>query len=221
MYQSEQINEIANALSKAQADITPAIKESTNPFFKSKYADLSSVWGACREPLTKNGLAVLQTMEYKDSQMVLITTLTHSSGQWIRSCLPILPVKQDAQSIGSAITYMRRYSLAAMVGVIADDDDGNAATYEIPPKNKHYESKESKADLQSPTINKAQAKELEVLLSECSPKYQTNFWGYLKERFKIEDLEKIQLDSYKKIKDGILKNKEEVSNNFSNELAHV
>jgi len=123
MYQSEQINELAFALSKAQSEITPAIKDSVNPFFKSKYADLSNVWDACRTPLTKNGLTVIQTMDYKEDKIFLVTTLAHSSGQWIKSILPIIPNKQDAQGIGSAITYMRRYSLAALVGVTTDEDD--------------------------------------------------------------------------------------------------
>lgn len=126
--QSDQINELAGALAKAQSEIMPALKDSKNPFFKSTYADLASIWSACKDPLSKNGLAIIQTMDVNGDQHFLITTLAHASGQWIRSYLPIINEKQNAQGFGSAITYMRRYALSAIVGVTADeDDDGNAA----------------------------------------------------------------------------------------------
>lgn len=145
--QSVQINELASALSKAQGEITPAIKDSSNPFFKSKYADLASVWQACKDPLSKHGLAVIQAMDYKDGQLMLITTLAHSSGQWVRSFMPVVTEKNNAQGLGSAITYMRRYSLSAIVGITCDeDDDGNAAV-KMPDK-KHDKGKEKpKLDL--------------------------------------------------------------------------
>jgi len=135
MYQSEQIDALAAALAKAQGQISPAIKDSSNPFFKSKYADLASVWQACKEPLSKNGLAVIQATSYIDGHLTLVTTLAHASGQWMRSFMPIVTEKQNAQGIGSAITYMRRYCLSAMVGITCDeDDDGNAAVV-MPKKN--------------------------------------------------------------------------------------
>lgn len=132
MNQSEQINELSKALSTAQAQMSFAKKDSKNPFFKSSYADLSSVWEACREPLTSNGLSVIQTFDadHDGGEVIVVTTLAHSSGQWISSRLKMPLVKKDPQGLGSAITYGRRYSLAAIVGVIADeDDDGNAATH--------------------------------------------------------------------------------------------
>lgn len=125
--QSEHINELATALCKAQAEIMPALKDSANPFFKSKYADLESVWNACRDPLTKNGLCVMQAINTIENQMVLVTTLAHSSGQFIRSLAPIIVTKMEPQAIGSAISYFRRYSLAALVGVVQSDDDGELA----------------------------------------------------------------------------------------------
>src|SRR5438105_2601262 len=125
--QSENINELATALSKAQSEITPALKDSNNPFFKSKYADLESVWNACRGPLTKHGLCVMQSIMYIEGQMTLVSTLAHNSGQFIRSFAPILSAKMDAQGVGSAISYFRRYSLAALVGVVQSDDDGEGA----------------------------------------------------------------------------------------------
>src|ERR1051325_1347742 len=128
MMQSETINELAAALAKAQGEITPALKDNLNPHFRSKYADLSSVWSACRVPLSKNGLAVIQTMDNLNGQLCVITTLAHSSGQWMRSHLPIMVANSNPQALGSAITYMRRYALSAMVGVAPDeDDDGEQA----------------------------------------------------------------------------------------------
>ena len=127
MEQSEQINELATALSKAQGKITGALKDSSNPFFKTKYADLASVWDACRDQLSANGLAVVQTLSNDQDQIVVITTLTHASGQWVRGRLAVKPVKSDPQGIGSAITYARRYALAAIVGVAQIDDDAEAA----------------------------------------------------------------------------------------------
>lgn len=130
MTQSENINELAGALAKAQGEIRGAVKDSTNPHFKSKYADLASVWDACRLPLSKHGLAVIQTTEPTDNGRVrVITTLAHSSGQWVRGTLDVAPTQNTPQGMGSALTYCRRYALAAMVGVAPDDDDdGNAAS---------------------------------------------------------------------------------------------
>ena len=131
-YQSEQINELATALAKAQGAMEGALKDSSNPFFKSKYADLASVWSACRKALTDNGLSVVQLTSSVDTSpdsIEVTTQLCHASGQWIRSSLTMKPVKNDPQSVGSLLTYMRRYGLSAMVGIAPkDDDDGNAAS---------------------------------------------------------------------------------------------
>lgn len=126
---SETISELAKALSKAQAAIQPAIKDTENPFFKSSYADLSAVWEVARKPLTENGLSVSQLPgECKDNKVILQTILMHESGEYLCSILEMPYLKNDPQSIGSAITYARRYALAAIVGIVADeDDDGNGA----------------------------------------------------------------------------------------------
>jgi hypothetical protein len=126
--QSEQINELAAALAKAQGKITGALKDSSNPFFKSRYADLASVWDACRASLSDNGLAVVQLTEADDAGVYVTTSLVHSSGQWMRSKLRLTPKDGTPQGMGSAITYGRRYALAAIVGVAQVDDDGNAAS---------------------------------------------------------------------------------------------
>lgn len=125
--QSESIGALAAALSKAQADITGALKDSANPFFKSKYADLASCWDACRKQLAANNLAVIQTTEWNPNGIMLLTTLVHESGQWIRGELPIRAKDDSPQAQGSAITYARRYALAAIVGLAQIDDDAEAA----------------------------------------------------------------------------------------------
>jgi len=129
MLQSESIANLAKALSIVQGKLTHAKKDSANPFFKSKYADLESVWDACRSLLAENGLAVMQFPgEFVDGTMSLNTVLTHSSGEYMSYLMSVPVTKPDAQGAGSALTYMRRYALAAVVGVVQADDDGNAAS---------------------------------------------------------------------------------------------
>lgn len=126
---SENINELAAALAKAQAKITGAVKNAANPHFRSNYANLEAVWDAIREPLTSNGLAAIQTTETSGTgQLELVTTLVHSSGQYIQGRFPIMATKQDPQGLGSATSYARRFALAAIVGVYQTDDDAEAAT---------------------------------------------------------------------------------------------
>lgn len=129
MNKSEQINELAAALAKAQAKIESASKSARNPFYKSNYADLPAVWAACREHLSSNNLSVAQLTDTGEHGILLETVLMHSSGQWISSLYPVNPVKDDPQGLGSAITYARRYALMALVGIVADfeDDDGEKA----------------------------------------------------------------------------------------------
>jgi hypothetical protein len=126
--QSQEIGKLAAALAKAQGRITGALKDASNPFFKSKYADLANTWDACRAALSENELAVIQVPESDDSGVYVITTLAHSSGEWVRSRLRLHPKDDSPQAMGSAITYGRRYALAAAVGVAQIDDDGNAAS---------------------------------------------------------------------------------------------
>lgn len=135
-WQSPEISELAKAIVKAQTEMTPAVKASVNPFFKSKYADLSAVWAAIA-PFTMNGIAITQLPQASldGSHIVLATQLTHAeSGQWMRSCLTMPVVKNDPQGFGSALTYARRYALGCMTGLVTEeDDDGNSASH---PPNK-------------------------------------------------------------------------------------
>lgn len=126
---SPTINEIATALSKAQALIKPASKDSDNPFFKSKYADLAAVFEVIREPLSTNGLALTQHPSADGNIVTLETILLHSSGQWMGSILTMVAKDAGPQAIGSCITYLRRYAVSAIVGIASEeDDDGNNAT---------------------------------------------------------------------------------------------
>ncbi len=128
MNHSDSIAAISAALAKAQGQLEGAKKDSKNPHFKSSYADLASVWDACRDALSSNQIAVIQAPGAVASGVVEITTiLAHSSGEWFRETLTVPLAKVDAQGLGSAVTYGRRYALAAMVGVAPEDDDGNAA----------------------------------------------------------------------------------------------
>lgn len=139
MLKSEQINELVAALAKAQGQIEGAKKSSSNPFFKSKYADLAECWNTCREALTANEISVIQMPEEinENGRLNITTMLAHSSGQYISSTLTMTITKLDPQAIGSAITYGRRYALAAMVGLAQEDDDGEKAMARQEKKDKN------------------------------------------------------------------------------------
>lgn len=125
---SPQCGELFAALAKAQAQVKNAVRDSTNPHFRSKYSDLTSVKEACWEALTANGIAPVQMpINGAGTSVGVVTLLGHSSGQWIESTIFVAPGRFDAQGVGSIITYLRRYALAAMAGVAPEDDDGNAA----------------------------------------------------------------------------------------------
>lgn len=134
MKTSPTIAQLAEALSLAQGEMEAARKDSDNPFFHSKYADLASVWDACRGPLARHGLSVVQMPETNpDIAGVIITTrLMHLSGEFLESELRMNPKVDDPQGVGSAITYGRRYALAAAVGIAPEDDDANAASGKKP-----------------------------------------------------------------------------------------
>ncbi len=136
MRKSEQINELGAALAKAQGEMSNAKKDAANPFFKSHYATLGSVWDAIRGPLSKHGLSIVQTTEFEGERVTISTTLLHASGQWIEGTIPVLSQKQDSQSMGSAMSYARRYALMGMIGIAAEDDDGEATMGRSAPQQK-------------------------------------------------------------------------------------
>lgn len=133
--QSDNLNELASALAKAQEEMEGAHKTSTNPFYKSHYASFSDVVQASRPALSRNGLSVIQrTFKDESGALILETRMLHGSGQWIAGYMPLNFSKDDAQSRGSYITYMKRYTYAALVGVYTDDedDDGEASVQRAP-----------------------------------------------------------------------------------------
>lgn len=129
MNTSTEINELAKALASAQAEIRNPKKDALNPHFKSNYADLAGGLDCVRPALAKHGLSVVQSTGMDGDMMMLTTRLLHASGQWIESIYPVAKFPAPQQQVGSALTYSRRYSLFAMVGVAGtdDDDDGNVA----------------------------------------------------------------------------------------------
>jgi hypothetical protein len=146
MQRSEQINELAIALSKAQGEMKAAIFDKENSFFKdakgnpSKYASLVAVWDAARIPLTKNGLCVIQSVDHEGDIPILETMLTHSSGQWVKSRVVLKPEKPNAQGLASSVTYTKRMAMSALCGIVADeDDDGNEASGNRPIESGHVQ----------------------------------------------------------------------------------
>jgi len=133
MERSESIQNLAEALAKAQGEFKPAELNSVNPFLKNKYADLGAIIEASREPLSKNGLAVVQIPSMTDDALTITMTLLHASGEWIQSSLSLKVATgkgmTEAQSMGSTITYLRRYLWSSMLAIYTgDDSDGNEKT---------------------------------------------------------------------------------------------
>lgn len=138
---SDTISELAKALAAAQADLEGSKKLGDNPFFHSKYSTLASVWDAIKEPFTKHGLSFVQPVNFDPNfpeHVFVDTTMLHTSGEFISGRIGMKPVKSDPQSVGSCITYCRRYGLQSLSGVAPEDDDGNAASGQgkapTPPK---------------------------------------------------------------------------------------
>jgi predicted aconitase len=181
--QSNELNELFGALAKAQAEIKGAVKDSANPFFKSRYSDLTSVMEACKEALSKNELAVIQSHIVIDGANFLLTTLGHSSGQFIKSICPLIMAKNDAQSFGAATTYMRRFALAAIVGVCPEDDDGE--------KERIAAEKQAKEPKPTPE----QVAELKEILKGCPMNFTSNVSVALSAR-KWKGIEDMDLVSF-------------------------
>jgi hypothetical protein len=176
---SESIAELAAALAKAQGEIEGAKKDSNNPHFNKTYADLASVWDACRIPLSKNGLSVTQGVSTDGNKVTVTTLLMHASGQWVRSSLTTMANDAKPQSIGSCITYQRRYGLSAIVGIAPDDDDGNGGNGPPPEPKKQQKKPEAPKQEQPPAkpAETPKCKEYEALatyLAGCGCKTPTD-----------------------------------------------
>lgn len=136
MNKSTEINELAKALARFQRAMVAIVKDAKNPFFKSKYVSLNAIISAIREPLASEGLSFAQ---FPSGENGLTTILMHESGQWLEDTVAVQPTKNDPQALGSAITYMRRYALAAVLGLnVEEDDDGNKASGKDTPTTYTY-----------------------------------------------------------------------------------
>jgi hypothetical protein len=201
MKTSDTITKIADALVKAQAAMKPALKDSRNPHFNSRYADLASVWDAIREPLTSNGLSVIQMVGSNELEKTTLTTrVTHVSGEWIESTWQIPVGKQDPQGLGSAISYARRYALASAIGVVQDDDDGNAAmprqTQQPECQPKHFSLADACEKLESVTTLEELETEYKKAYREATmSKASTESLTQVKDKVK----EKLSLQAYRNV----------------------
>lgn len=217
MNQSEQINELAKALSQMQGSVGAVFKNKTAKIptksgatYSYSYADLAGIWDAIRKPLSDAGLSVCQTF----CDNLLVTMLMHSSGQWIKSSLPLNCMGLKPQELGSEITYLKRYALSSILGISADEDDDGQTAQQAdrkPPANAAPVPTNT-----SKTISIHQAKELDGMLQECDADYQKNFWVFLKNEVKgIQKMEQLPTDLYNRIKTGIAKKREENLNHVS------
>lgn len=129
MLSSDTIGEVCKALAKAQAAMPNVVKNAqvSTGAYKFRYATLDAILDAVREPLAANGLAVVHAISHANGNLVLTARLLHESGEWLGSSVPLAAEKGGIQGLGSAITYLRRYTLAALLGIAADDDDDGVA----------------------------------------------------------------------------------------------
>jgi hypothetical protein len=169
---SKETDKIFAALSNAQKVMKGAAKDSTNPFYKSKYADLGSCIEAGKEALCQNGLCIAQTMEPLGDKICIATILGHTSGQWVKSLLPMPIEKGDPQTLGKAIAYCRRYAYAAIISLYQEDDDAESSM------NRDKKPVQSYAPRK---ISEEQCAELDELLREVdNEEYVRKLAGYLK-----------------------------------------
>ncbi len=204
MSQSESINELAAALSKAQGEMQAAIKDKVNPFFKSSYADLGSVWDAARPVLSKYGLCVMQTTEMSSVSpgIIMVTTLAHTSGQWVKSYLPLNPSKNDSQGIGAALTYLRRYSLSAIVGVVCDeDDDGETAVgrgKQAPPQRPAQTTPIQESQVPTEKVGNTEIITLRTLIGTLDEESNKSFYEWIKKEFSAQSINDIPKKYFEK-----------------------
>jgi hypothetical protein len=144
---SEQTNEISAALASAQAEMQPAPKDSVNPHFKSRYADLASCREAAKPHLAKHGLGVIQTIhtDLERDAVGVTTRLTHKSGQWYEAVTWCKPRDLSPQQVGSAATYLRRYGFSAITGLVSEEDDDGNSSQGYQPKAKPAQSAPAKS----------------------------------------------------------------------------
>jgi len=183
MKSSELINELAKALCNAQGQMGGAVKDSSNPFFKSTYADIKSVIKAIKQPFSDNGLSYTQFPISNEHGVGVSTRLMHVSGQYLEMEYTLPTVKKDPQSSGSAITYARRNALQSIAGIPVADDDAEAAM---------LRGDENESEVK--TISDKQIITIEKLLDETkSDRFKFLSW------FKVGDIKDILANDYKRV----------------------
>jgi hypothetical protein len=224
MNHSENINELANALSKAQSQMKPAEKDAENPHFKSSFSSLSSIWESIRQPITNNGLSILQDITTQETSISVRTKIIHLSGQWIElGPLSIPLVRNDAQGIGSATTYAKRYALCAAIGVVSADDDDDGETVDgrgnFPnhkkqtiEKNKEVHKQATVSQTKINPISASQKLDLQQAVLLCSPEFKEKFMPRMNSKG-YASLDDLPEESYLPTKNWILIN----ADNFQNE----
>ena len=202
MKKSDQINEISKALALTQGEMKPAFMGAKNPFFNSRFSNLEQVWDSIREPLSKNGLCSVQDVITTPTSVQITTCILHSSGQWLEfGPLEITLVKKDPQSLGSAITYGKRYALCAAFGIVSSeetDDDGEEAT-----KPHRKESKKKEAD---PDMSQDESDEY---IDGNFASHKVQFVKFMTEMMKI-----YKWTTYREAIDQFILHKDQVKNDF-------
>lgn len=199
-YCSDNITDLSKALIEVQRNLSPAVKDAVNPFVKNKYATLNSVMDSCRNALLDNGILLTQyPVPVDGDNLGLVTKLVHAkTGQYQASLAKIPLAKNDAQGLGSAFTYGRRYALSALLGIVTEDDDGNAACNITSPTKKQFSQTAKRVQQQMKPLS---AMMTELGLAEMLPCYRQ----YLESQYGCVP-EKISNDQYeeqKKLLDGL------------------
>ena len=207
------------ALAAAQMEMGKALKDSTNPAFKSKYADLASVMDACMPALNRHGIAVFQPTVDDESGRYVKTIFAHVSGETVECRVPLIVSKNDMQGYGSAVTYARRYGLMGMAGIAPEDDDGNAAAKAPPPKHSSTEAlrdawrdgvEDSLPDNPSP-IQKAEAYALAVIKDFSVKTLPTLEGRWNRHKAIIDNLRDRYPDWYEQVVDAYEMRKNEIT----------
>ena len=186
---------LAAAMAKMQGELHGAKKDSDNPFFKSKYAGLQSVWEACRKPLSDNGLSVIQLVVGDADKPGVKTILLHSSGEMMSSAMYMVPDKKGPQAVGSCITYMRRYALAAVTGVYQEDSDAEGAMNREPKKERNTSAGSTRTKKEvSAVITEGQVNRFNAMARGKKVDTKSLLLGY-----GYENIEEVKKDDYQSV----------------------
>ena len=196
---------IAAALAAAQMEMGKALKQTTNPHFRSKYADLSSVVDACLEALNKHGISVIQPMTQNDFGRCVTTMFLHASGEKLENPVPLILGKEDMQGLGSAYTYARRYGLMGLAGIAPEDDDGNAAAAAAPKRMSWAQTVVAEMPPQATDMERAKAV-ADALIAQWQRKKTVgelaNEWDRRTADRTIPGIEKISPEDHKRAVDA-------------------